>query len=803
MSDSSVVDDIIEEIGNCQDPSQLKELTGKLKDAMALQGGDLMRKLVEKWANKLKPFKNDNDIRNLAFILENQYKYTKGNEDFDFTKEARKKIDLLREQAEELGGEAGEILLKQAEEKEKNLPPKLEEMFEMRGVNIQDEIVKLYDCISMKPMIAIQPMTGPVGLAYALRFRQNMEPVIINGKEMEVGLTVEQKEVKARTRKLKVRGKVSGPEVAKEIDFELANRVVNMAHPVGFVSKEMLIEQLKASIKDVACLTKLGPANCILSNGKYITDEIKELFEHNIVFPNLKDHDIVVGYGGTKGNDAGLIYCPYVPLMFAKAIGSESVSPSSGVMTRYGICDDLYGSTHFYHKHHVLDATEEVVENFRRFYKNTMLFVDNDEMKKRVTCIAMRVYQELSENFTKVIPVAEELSDDMEDITLKARWSIEAQQELKEIHNLDFEEELMDLMGYEIVNELKELDFIQLYSFGFGRDEYGTLTPRPGTYVKALLKEEAEPVKLIKKYAKYLEGITTDEHVKQCAYFLKNTEERNEECDDSMLKMASNIYKNIIDSAAPFVGIQVPKETGDTATSYRMRLVKGEDERETGIKLEDEEFKLETLTKSICYENPKAKADLETMHSGIDIGEEIKDLACFEFSSSVSTYLINKCKEDKDPDFIWKYPSKTPEGSNGEFEQAVFRALYTAVLNACEEIARETRRGAGNAVMVSPKSAVCLQTIKEFEQVDRKDISQYGSISHVGDINGLKIYRNLSKLEDEIIVSYKGTNETDAGIIVILESLEFIDGEKIKLNYAVDNDHADGYYKKIKVELGI
>ena len=535
MSNSSVVDDIIEEIGNCQDPNKLKELTGKLKDAMAMQGGDLMKKLVEKWANKLKPFKDERERKTLAILLENQYKYNKGNDDFDYTKEARKKIDLIREQASELGGESGEILLKQAEEKEKNLPPKLEEIFEMRGVNIQDEIVKLYDSITMKPMIGIQPMTGPVGLAYALRFRKPLEKKDITkvevlkrykaafdfsgpskmtsvGKfedipdtylntlrysfniegepktENEVGLTVENKEVVARTRKLKVRGKVSGPEIAKEIDFELANRVVNMALPVGFVSTEMLVEQIKASIEDVGSTTRLGPATCILSNGKYITEEIEGLFEHNIVFPNLKDHDIVVGYGGKRDSDAGLIYCPYVPLLFAKAIGSESFSPSSGVMTRYGIVDNMTGSNHFYHKLNVIDAKEEVVENFRRFYKNTMLFVENEDMKKRVTVIAMRVYQELSENFTKVIHVAEKLSDDMEDITLKARWSIEAERDLKSMFNCDLEEEMMDLMAYEIIHELKELDFIELHSFGFNRSEYGNLSPREGVYVKVLKK---------------------------------------------------------------------------------------------------------------------------------------------------------------------------------------------------------------------------------------------------------------------------------------------------------------------------
>jgi hypothetical protein len=539
MSSNSVVDDIIEELGNCQDPSQIKELTDKLKDAMYASPGDLNRKIIEKWANKLKPFKDENDIKNLAFLLENQYTYNKNNAVFDGTSEEQKKVDLLKEQAEEIGGEAGEILLKQAEEKEKNLPPKLEETFPMRGVNIQDEIVKFYDCITMKPMINIQPMVGPVGLAYAIRFRPPLAKKDITknevlkrykesldfsgaGKMTSVskfedipetyldslrysyniegepktenteGLTVEQKEVVARTRKLKLKGvqKVSGPEIAKEVDRELAHRVVNMAYPVGFVSTEMLVEQLKASIDDVKNMTKIGEANCILSNGKYITEEIEELFEHNIVFPHLNDDVIVVGYSGKKQNDTGLIYCPYVPIIFAK--GSGEYASKCGVMTRYGIVDNIYGSEHFYHKMHVIDASEEIVKNFRRFYKNTMQDIDNEDMKKRVTCITMRVFQELSENFTKVIPVAEEVSDDMEDVKLKARWNIEAEQDLKALHNLDLGEELMEIMAIEVVKELKELDFNELHSFGFQRTSYETLSPREGVYVKVLKKDESK-----------------------------------------------------------------------------------------------------------------------------------------------------------------------------------------------------------------------------------------------------------------------------------------------------------------------
>jgi hypothetical protein len=56
----------------------------------------------------------------------------------------------------------------------------------------------------------------------------------------------------------------------------------------------------------------------------------------------------VVGYKGAKDNDSGIIYCPYVPVMFHRATGEENFAPRVGVMTRYGICDHLFGAETYY-----------------------------------------------------------------------------------------------------------------------------------------------------------------------------------------------------------------------------------------------------------------------------------------------------------------------------------------------------------------------------------------------------------------------------------------------------------------------
>jgi len=45
----------------------------------------------------------------------------------------------------------------------------------------------------------------------------------------------------------------------------------------------------------------------------------------------------VVGYKGTSPYDAGIFYCPYVPLQMVRAVGENTFQPKIGFKTRYGI----------------------------------------------------------------------------------------------------------------------------------------------------------------------------------------------------------------------------------------------------------------------------------------------------------------------------------------------------------------------------------------------------------------------------------------------------------------------------------
>ena len=49
-----------------------------------------------------------------------------------------------------------------------------------------------------------------------------------------------------------------------------------------------------------------------------------------------------VGYKGTNPYDAGVFYCPYVPLTMVRAVGEDNFQPKIGFKTRYGMVSNPY-----------------------------------------------------------------------------------------------------------------------------------------------------------------------------------------------------------------------------------------------------------------------------------------------------------------------------------------------------------------------------------------------------------------------------------------------------------------------------
>jgi hypothetical protein len=57
----------------------------------------------------------------------------------------------------------------------------------------------------------------------------------------------------------------------------------------------------------------------------------------------------LMGYKGSEYYDTGIIYCPYIPIMVQRAIDPVNFTPRVGLMTRYGIVNNIFGANLYYH----------------------------------------------------------------------------------------------------------------------------------------------------------------------------------------------------------------------------------------------------------------------------------------------------------------------------------------------------------------------------------------------------------------------------------------------------------------------
>jgi hypothetical protein len=78
---------------------------------------------------------------------------------------------------------------------------------------------------------------------------------------------------------------------------------------------------------------------------------------------------VVVGYKGSSPYDAGLFYCPYVPLQMVRAIDPDNYQPKVGFKTRYGMVANPFaqgsgsgtiasGENYYYRKFAVLNINQ-------------------------------------------------------------------------------------------------------------------------------------------------------------------------------------------------------------------------------------------------------------------------------------------------------------------------------------------------------------------------------------------------------------------------------------------------------------
>jgi len=84
--------------------------------------------------------------------------------------------------------------------------------------------------------------------------------------------------------------------------------------------------------------------------------------------PYTTGNYMTVGYKGANAFDAGLFYCPYVPLQMVRAVGQDTFQPKIGFKTRYGIAPNPFakGTTS-------ASATAAVEEDTNVYYRRVLV----------------------------------------------------------------------------------------------------------------------------------------------------------------------------------------------------------------------------------------------------------------------------------------------------------------------------------------------------------------------------------------------------------------------------------------------
>tara|TARA_R110000744_G_scaffold10369_4_gene32298 strand:- start:6899 stop:8605 length:1707 start_codon:yes stop_codon:yes gene_type:complete len=58
---------------------------------------------------------------------------------------------------------------------------------------------------------------------------------------------------------------------------------------------------------------------------------------------------VLLGYKGSEYYDTGIIFCPYIPVMVQRVQAPNDFTPRIGLMSRYGIVDNIFGADLYYH----------------------------------------------------------------------------------------------------------------------------------------------------------------------------------------------------------------------------------------------------------------------------------------------------------------------------------------------------------------------------------------------------------------------------------------------------------------------
>ncbi len=272
-----------------------------------------------------------------------------------------------------------------------------------------------------------------------------------------------------------------------------------------------------------------------------------------------------------------------------------------------------------------------------------------------------------------------------------------------------------------------------------------------------------------------------------------------------------------VDNASPYsasettVVSQTPNEalykmvfqnwTGSVTTAEGEVL--GLDMKEIGITIEDASAKTKSRKLKSSYTREMAE-DLQSCH-GIDAVSLFTQIGSEEVILELNREMIDiaDAKAVLGGTSVWDY-----SGADGRWEVEKYQNLAAKISRTSREIAKSTRRGQGNWMIVDTSTLTALEMSN---RLDTTNVDPLNS-AYAGMFNGyIKVFVDIFSDETQIIMGYKGTSEVDAGVFystyiplkITQGTTQESDQPRIffRMRYAItDNPFgAEKYFRKIEI----
>ena len=159
--------------------------------------------------------------------------------------------------------------------------------------------------------------------------------------------------------------------------------------------------------------------------------------------------------------------------------------------------------------------------------------------------------------------------------------------------------------------------------------------------------------------------------------------------------------------------------------------------------------------------------DLKAMQ-GIEIEREMLNILNYEVAAELDREILGRMMQTALNVANGGAAAKLFDAStsDGRWSQEKFATLVNTIINASNEIATATFRGAGNFVIVSPRVATALQAAGPQFTQNTTDVNATTTVAEIGKLNGtITVYRDAYATSDYALVGYKGPGASDTGLI--------------------------------------